>query len=116
MGLLKQEAPFLESLIQEQLFRGEAPDGSKITPPYRPRTIAYKKRKNQPFDRVTLKDKGDYYRSIRAKVRGKDVVIDATDSKKFFLDRRYGDNIGLSKKSLERVRFVLKKLYRKDKL
>lgn len=50
-----------------QLFKGTRSDGSKIEPPYASSTIKQKKRKGQPTGRVTLFDKGNYYKSFKVK-------------------------------------------------
>lgn len=41
------------------------PYGDIIRPFYKPSTIKAKLRKHQPYDRVTLKDKGNFYRRMK---------------------------------------------------
>ena len=50
---------------------------------YAPSTIAYKRRKGQRYDHVTLKDKGDFYNSFNIKVNVNEIIIDADDSSKY---------------------------------
>lgn len=50
---------------------------------YAPSTIAYKRRKGQRYDHVTLKDKGDFYNSFNVKVNVNEIIIDADDSSKY---------------------------------
>ena len=59
---------------QKQIFAGQKSDGSIIRPAYSPATVRLKIRKGQPDDRVTLKDKGDFYKSIKPMVP-EDVLI-----------------------------------------
>ena len=51
--------------IRDQLDMGLDGYYNKIQPPYAPRTIYNKTRKGQPTDRVTLKDTGEFYNSLR---------------------------------------------------
>lgn len=85
-----------QEILQEQkdqLFRGEKSDGQPITPAYRPRTIAIKKRKGQPTDRVTLKDTGRFYSGTILDVRPNTIVIDSEDPKTKWLLEKYGEKI-----------------------
>ena len=50
---------------------------------YAPSTIAYKRRKGQRYDHVTLKDEGDFYNSFNVKVNVNGIIIDADDSSKY---------------------------------
>jgi hypothetical protein len=50
---------------------------------YAPSTIAYKRRKGQRYDHVTLKDTGDFYNSFNVKVNVNEIIIDADDSSKY---------------------------------
>lgn len=76
-----------------QLFQGLTKDETPIIPPYSPGTVARKKKKKQPFNRVTLKDTGDFYRGILIDVRGEDVVFESADSKSGDLQKRYSKKI-----------------------
>lgn len=95
----------LASIQQDQLFQGVRSDNSPIEPEYRPRTIGYKQRKGQPYDRVTLKDTGDFYSGIVIDVRQDIFVIDSADVKSGMLQQKYGKNIfGLNDQS--RIEYI----------
>ncbi len=92
---------------ENQLFKGIRSDGTEITPPYTGYTISIKTEKNQPTDRVTLKDTGDFYESFVAYVDGsKDIIITSNPIKvdefgfTTNLIEKYGDKIeGLTEES-----------------
>lgn len=59
------EKKILKLNTEEQLFKaGIRETGVKITPPYRPMTIRIKRKKGQPYDRVTLRDTGRWQSNI----------------------------------------------------
>lgn len=65
--IASEEDTIIQMITEEQLFdRGEDGRGISIESyaPYALSTIKYKNRKNQPTDRVTLKDKGNFYKSL----------------------------------------------------
>ena len=78
---------------REQLFKGKNEEGQPIVPAYTPRTVAIKKKKGQPTDRVTLKDTGDFYKEIFLDTREKEFVIDSADPKAGQLIEKYGEKI-----------------------
>lgn len=78
---------------KEQLFAGKDGSGEAITPFYRPATIAIKRKKGQPTDRVTLRDKGDFYGGLFVDVRKDSFVVDSTDPKAGALIKKYGPDI-----------------------
>lgn len=84
---------FMETLNREQLFKGKRSDDTDIEPDYTPLTIKIKKAKSQPTDRVTLKNTGAFYSSIKAKVQADSVKINATDSKTIKLETKYKKEI-----------------------
>lgn len=69
---------FIIKMNTEQMYRGELSTGKEIRPSYAPATVAYKKRNNQPFDRVTLRDTGQFYKELKVIARYKDFVIDTS--------------------------------------
>jgi hypothetical protein len=88
------------NLQKEQMFAGINEEGFPIQPPYAARTVAIKKKKGQPTDRVTLKDTGDFYSDMFLDVRDNDFVIDSADSKTDELLKKYGEEIfGLTEKN-----------------
>ena len=84
----------------EQLYKGIDANSKAITPTYTSYTIAIKRRKGQPTDRVTLKDEGDFYKSFDIAFSNDEFEIKATDIKRASLQRKYGSNIlGLNEDS-----------------
>lgn len=81
---------------QDQLFAGRNADDREITPFYRPSTIARKKKKSQPTDRVTLKDTGSFYDGVFVDVRKETFVVSSTDPKTGFLVKKYNAVFGLA--------------------
>lgn len=61
--------------------------------PYSPYTVRIKKEKEQPYDRVTLRDTGDFHRSFGVVFDPTSFYITATDSKTQMLVERYGERI-----------------------
>lgn len=101
---IENTADTMVFIQQQQLFRGIRPDGKDVYPPYSPLTVYLKAQKNQPFDRVTRRDTGEYYRGIEVHVKGVNYEIESTDWKADMLNEKYGD-IGLSKDS--RINYVV---------
>ncbi|TPG66071.1 hypothetical protein [Hymenobacter nivis] len=88
-----------------QLEEGLDADGRDITPEYTPFTVELKQEKGQPSDRVTLKDSGEFYRGLVARVRGPELEMVGTDEKTAELQQKYGDAVvGLSDESLDDFR------------
>lgn len=98
---------------KQQLFRGIRPDGQDVYPLYSPLTVFLKAQKGQPFDRVTRRDTGEYYRGIEVHVKGVNYEIESTDWKAEMLNEKYGD-IGLSKDSKVSYIMVLKPAFITD--
>ncbi len=103
------EQPEIESLViemqQMQLNEGKRSDNSEITPEYTPYTVFLKRIKGQPSDRVTLKDKGDFYESIKTSPTDRFLEIFATDKKTSDLQAKYGENIlGLNETNIDILR------------
>jgi len=102
----KYEAEIEDLVTEDQLLQGKDNKGKPIRPKYSPFTVRIKRLKGQPFDRVTLKDEGDYHRSIDVRFgTGSSqhvFVFFATDEKSEMLERKYGkDLLGLNPESLE---------------
>ncbi len=70
--------------------------------PYHPITVRYKKMANQPFDRVTLRDEGDFHLSLELDIGTDSFCIVSTDVKAPKLQKRY-KAIGLTEDSLRQV-------------
>ena len=78
---------------QKRMYEGFLSTGEATTPYYTPFTVAMKNLKNQPTDRVTLKDTGDFYNAMFVEVIGDIVVFDSKDYKSEDLKEKYGDYI-----------------------
>ena len=61
--------------------------------PYSPLTIEIKKEKGQPYNRVTLRDEGDFEQSFYGKADTQQFTIKAADWKTEDLIQRYGRQI-----------------------
>ncbi len=86
---------------RKQLFdKGIDAMGHPLEPPYAGVTKAYKRRKGQPVDRVTLKDKGDFYEGFYTEIERDFIQILSSDNKTPDLMAKYGvDIIGLTKEN-----------------
>lgn len=72
--------------------------------PYSPMTMEIKRMKGQPYDRVTLRDTGDFHQSFRVEATLKDFVISADDWKAEKLKKKYGKGIfGLTEENLREL-------------
>ena len=61
--------------------------------PYTARTIQIKQRKGQPYDRVTLRDTGEFYSSLHVEFDDDGFYVTSTDDKAKYLLARYGKTI-----------------------
>ena len=81
-------------MIRQQMYEGL--DGYKrnIQPPYAPSTIKKKQRKGQPYDRVTLRDTGDFYKSLHVTFDDDGFLIMSNDQELMdLLTAKYGQPI-----------------------
>jgi hypothetical protein len=86
----------------EQLYNGIDATGQQITPGYAPSTVAYKRRKSDPYDRVTLLDRGDFYDGWIIEYRDDEFFITSQDRKIGFLVQKYGADIfGLTPQNID---------------
>lgn len=122
---LTETAPDYVDLQRSQLFSGIQSDGNKIQrigakyKGYAPMTIREKEKKGQPTDRITLKDKGDFYFEAYADARSEGIIADSADSKSLKLQEDYGTKIfGLADPSkqlyIDKVRPALIDLLTQD--
>lgn len=106
----RNEAEVLRLNTEDQLFeRGVDNQGEAVRPAYTANTVAYKRRKGQPTDRVTLKDTGAFHRSFFVLYEADEFTLYADDTKAPKLFKKYGNNvIGLTEQSIghlaERIR------------
>lgn len=85
---------------REQLYEGIRADDTKIEPEYAELTKVIKAAKGQPYDRVTLKDTGDFYAGINVDINSNSYDLSSTDEKTVKLVTKYGDQIfGLNNKN-----------------
>lgn len=94
--IMSHEKEIIEAVVQNQLYeRGINGTGVEIMSykPYRPRTIKNKQRKGQPYNRVTLKDTGEWYNSLRLVYDVDGFFITSTDEKNTYLKKKYGPTI-----------------------
>lgn len=76
------------ALNAEQMYEGELNDGSPIMPPYAPSTVKRKIRKGQPYDRVTLRDKGYFHEELELKREEEDLTMDsAVEYEKYIVEK-----------------------------
>ncbi len=87
---------------EEQMYLGINASGNAISPDYADSTINYKKRNFQPYDRVTLKDSGDFYDSIEIEARTDDFVISTQITYSIYLVTKYAEILGITDTNLER--------------
>jgi len=85
----------------EQMFSGINASGNAISPDYANSTINYKKRNSQPYDRVTLKDSGDFYDSIEIEARTDDFVISTQITYSIYLVTKYAEILGITDTNLQ---------------
>ena len=109
VSVLEELDGFMADLNREQLAKkGVNSDGSDIRPEYSGVTEILKRSKSGTAgitSHVTLFDTGDFHKSIFAEIFPDEVIMDATDSKLFDLEAKYGDKIlGLTDESIKKVR------------
>ena len=110
INILESLAKAIAETNADQMFAGIRADDTEIEPAYKPFTIAIKKEKGQPTDRVTLKDTGEFHRSIFVKFEGDKIIIDSDNDLRDKLVKKYGATIfGLTKQSKTALIHVLEK-------
>ena len=82
------------ALVKNRLFqRGEDGDGKKISPGYSRKTIAKKRNKRQRTSHVTLRDTGEFYKSMFVEFINNNIIIDSNDDVTPLLEEKYGEAI-----------------------
>ena len=105
-AIIQDNSHVLEDLQTDQLNQGITSEGNQIKPSYSPFTVQIKKAKGQPFDRVTLKDTGDFHRNMFLAGGQKNTLfqIGNRDEKAKKIEGKYGPEIfGLTEQSLNVV-------------
>lgn len=77
----------------EQMYFGRLSTGQDITPGYAASTIAYKKRKGHPYDRVTLRDTGEFHKKMFAVADNEKIFLGSDTYYANHLAERYTDKI-----------------------
>jgi hypothetical protein len=80
-------------LNTDQMFEGKLNDGSDIEPEYAESTIRRKQKRGQPTDRVTLKDRGDFYDEYSLVVDDEVVNIGSDVDYQVYIDKKYSQKI-----------------------
>ena len=92
---------------QDQLYNKGITSTSKDISSYRPYkslTIKIKQEKGQPTDRVTLRDRGDFYEGFYIEYFEEGFLISSTDEKTKKLKAKYGEDIfGLTNENLSNL-------------
>lgn len=105
--ILDNEAFITDMNAQEQLYeQGVNRLGVSISDyaPYSPTTIAIKRAKGQPTNRVTLRDEGDFEASFFIEADREKFTIKASDWKTEELTKKYGSQIlGLTQENKEEL-------------
>lgn len=105
----KQHESQMIGMNQDNLFAGIDSEGDEIGPDYRPFTIELKRMLRQPTNRVTLKDTGDFYKSIFLTFGKTSIFFDAKDWKFPDLIKKYGSDIlGITDEDLDDLRELIK--------
>lgn len=94
--IMDYEAEIVDMNVEDQLFeRGVNRLNVNIMDyqPYHPETIEIKMAKGQPYDRVTLRDEGDFHSSFHLNIDSEKFEIVADDEKTEWLKKRYGRQI-----------------------
>lgn len=94
--IFDNEDLIIRMVIENQLYeKGIEGRGIEISSymPYRPRTIIRKRKKGQPTNRVTLKDTGEFYRSLHLEMDSDGFYIKSDDDKAQYLLKKYGTTI-----------------------
>lgn len=93
LEIVKRNENIALDLNISQLLAGENSDGSRIEPPYSVRTIEYKKAKNQPFDRVTTRDEGEFHQKFYLETDKFPVEFNSNSLKTGKLTDQYGPKL-----------------------
>lgn len=100
----KMQDFILDKNRYDQLFyQGVDSNGYRLAP-YSANTIVIKRRKNQPIDRTTLKDSGDFYDTfVLIFSSDLDFIVGADDSGKNLFDRYGNDILGFTKDNKDEI-------------
>lgn len=94
--IMKHEDVIIQMVVRDQLYdQGIEGRGISIMSyqPYTARTMQIKQKKGQPYDRVTLRDTGEFYSSLHVEFDDDGFYVTSTDDKAKYLLARYGKTI-----------------------
>lgn len=98
---IEENEEVLRKYQTSQLYEGKDSEGKDIIPSYAASTIRIKTYKGQPTDRVTLKDKGNFYERIKFVPQKDRMYINDITPNGLGLQEKYGKEIlGLNPKHL----------------
>ena len=94
--IMKHEDIIVQMVAKDQLYE-QGVEGRGISimsyQPYTARTIKIKQKKGQPYDRVTLRDTGEFHDSLHVEFDDEGFYVTSTDDKAKYLLARYGKTI-----------------------
>jgi len=109
LDLVRNQEQKVIEMNTDQLMSGIDGNGKQIAPPYAISTIVRKKRKGQPYGRVTLRDQGDFHSSFGVEYMGDEFQIINDDPKAVYLIRRYGEDVyGLTQDNVDLLAHQIK--------
>lgn len=79
---------------RESLESGQYDTGVSISPAYTAKTIRIKRKRGQPYDRVTLRNSGRFYSRMRVVLKRTGFSITSTDRKTMMLKMKYDGSMG----------------------
>jgi len=114
--ILDELEDFIADLNRSQMYdKGQRSDGSDISPDYTALTVELKERfgsgKGKRTDHVTLYDEGSFHKSIFSSVTIDKIVLDASDNKTDELLGKYGEVLGLTDESIEKLKAEFNKRF-----
>lgn len=99
------EAEIIDFNVEDQLYERGIDSRGKSLGEYANFTKEKKEQEGKPFDRVTLRDEGDFHRSFNVKFGVDRFQIEASDSKTEDLQQDWGDEIlGLTDQNLDHIK------------
>lgn len=87
------EAEIVQMNVDRLYELGTYTTGASIEPPYTPFTVRVKRSKGQETGHVTLRDTGDFHKSIYVRFERDQMVVLASDPKTQKLANKYGKQI-----------------------
>jgi hypothetical protein len=92
--LIANNAQIIKGLqTNGQMYAGIKSDGTEIEPEYKNITKLIKSEKGQPYDRVTLKDTGSFYKRVYISLDNQGFELDSSDSKRDKIVTKYTEDI-----------------------